>query len=560
MAGGGPPVESRSWRLLSRAGAAGDKRLKAAGFLRKQLRKIFPDHWSFLLGELALYSFVILILTGVFLTLFFRPSMSDVVYHGTYSQLDGVHMSEAYASTLNISFDVRGGLLMRQIHHWAANVFIAAICCHLLRIFFTGAFRRPREINWVIGTTLFALGVAEGFFGYSLPDDLLSGTGVRIAQGIMLSVPVVGTYVSFFVFGGQFPGESFIPRFYIVHVLLIPGLLLALITAHLMVLWHQEHTQWPGKDRTDSNVVGVPLYPVFMAKTGALFFFVFGALAALSTAAQINPIWLYGPYHPQLQSSLSQPDWYVGFMEGSLRMMPGVTTNWLGHTFAWNVCLPAVFLPAAFFFLMYLYPFFEQFVTGDLRYHHVLDRPRDAPGRTGLGVAIITQGGVLLLAGGDDVVAMVFRIPFEGVVWFLRIGFFVLPVAAFVLTRWACLALQRRDARRLARGMPTGVIELQPDGSYAELTTTVPSEQRGMITAVPPNGLITPTPQHVIPLPTPSRARAQLRARLNHFYTRYRVEPPSGDHGYQGRYELPPDAEPGSNGDGHEKETAVDES
>jgi quinol-cytochrome oxidoreductase complex cytochrome b subunit len=281
---------------LSKAAAGADDRLREAKFARASLRKIFPDHWSFLLGELALYSFVILILTGVVLTLFFKPSMSEVVYQGTYARLDGVHMSEAYASALHISFDERGGLLMRQIHHWAAIVFVAAICTHVLRIFFSGAFRRPRELNWVIGTTLFALATAEGFAGYSLPDDLLSGTGLRTAEGIMLSIPVVGTYIQFFAFGGQFPGQDIIPRLYVVHVLLIPGLLLALVTAHLMVLWHQEHTQWPGGKRREGNVVGVPLYPVFMVKTGALFFFTFGVLALLGAVAQINPIWLYGPY------------------------------------------------------------------------------------------------------------------------------------------------------------------------------------------------------------------------------------------------------------------------
>jgi ubiquinol-cytochrome c reductase cytochrome b subunit len=530
------PHRPRVEPLLGETASAVDDRLRAAKFMRTALRKIFPDHWSFLLGELALYSFIILILTGVFLTLFFKPSMSEVVYHGTYTQLDGVHMSEAYASTLRITFDVRGGLLMRQIHHWAANLFVASIVCHLMRIFFSGAFRRPREINWLIGTTLFALAVAEGFFGYSLPDDLLSGTGVRIAQGIMLSVPVVGTYISFFVFGGQFPGDDFIPRFYIVHVLLIPGLLLALVTAHLMVLWHQEHTQWPGGKKKDSNTVGVPLYPIFMAKTGALFMFVFGTLALLASVAQINPVWLYGPYHPDQVSSFSQPDWYVAFMEGSLRLMPGVETNWLGHTLVWNVFLPAAFLPAMFFVAMYLYPFLEQWATGDRRYHHVLDRPRNATARTALGAAIVTQAVVLLLAGGDDIIAMRFDVPFEDLVWFLRVGFFVLPVVVFFLARSACLALQRRDALRLARGIPTGIIQRQSDGSYAELTEPVPAGEVTELEAVPPEALIQPVPRHIVPLPTPGRIRTQVKARLNHFYTRYEVETPSND-GEHGRYE-----------------------
>ena len=531
------PHRPRVTPLLGKTASAADDRLHAAKFMRKSLRKIFPDHWSFLLGELALYSFIILLITGVYLTLFFKPSMSDVVYHGTYGTLDGQHMSEAYASALHITFDVRGGLLIRQIHHWAANIFVAAIFCHLLRIFFSGAFRRPRELNWVIGSTLLVLAVAEGFLGYSLPDDALSGTGVRIAEGVMLSIPVVGTYIVFFVFGGQFPGMDFIPRFYVVHVLLIPGLLLALITAHLMVLWHQEHTQWPGGKKTDSNAVGVPLYPIFMAKTGALFFFVFGILAVLGAAAQINPIWLYGPYHADVVSAGSQPDWYIGFMEGSLRLMPGIATNLDGHTFVWNVFIPAVFLPFTFFFFMYLYPFFEQWVTGDRRYHNVLDRPRNAPGRTAFGVSVVTSGLVLLLAGGDDVIADHFDVPFEYVVWTLRVGFFLFPVLAFFVARYACLALQRRDARRVTAGIPGGVIERQPDGSYAEPTSPLADGQRAALKAVPPDGLIQPTPRHIIPLPTPARIRGQVTARLNHFYTRYQVETQSGG-AQHGRYDT----------------------
>src|ERR1700728_1430822 len=157
---------------LTDLGGLLDDRFRGAEGVRTFLKKIFPDHWSFLLGEIALYSFIILLLSGTFLALFFQPSMTDVVYHGSYTHLDGVRMSEAYASTLNISFDVRGGLLMRQIHHWAADLFMSAIFAHMLRVFFTGAYRKPRDVNWLIGIVLITLGMLEGLFGYSLPDDL----------------------------------------------------------------------------------------------------------------------------------------------------------------------------------------------------------------------------------------------------------------------------------------------------------------------------------------------------------------------------------------------------
>ena len=182
--------------------------------MKKNLRKVFPDHWSFMLGEVALWSFVVLLLSGVFLTFWYVPSMGEVHYGGSYDPLRGVEMSEAYASTLKLSFDVRGGLLMRQMHHWAAMLFIAAMMIHLLRVYFTGAHRKPRELNWVIGCLLLLLGTLEGFTGYSLPDDLLSGTGIRAADGFMKATPVVGSYMSFFLFGGEFPGDSIIPRLY----------------------------------------------------------------------------------------------------------------------------------------------------------------------------------------------------------------------------------------------------------------------------------------------------------------------------------------------------------
>src|SRR5215468_11854482 len=251
-------------------------------------------------------------------------------------------MSEAYASTLHISFDVRGGLLIRQIHHWAADLFLAAIMVHMIRHFVTGSYRKPREVNWLIGIVMFTLALVEGLFGYSLPDDLLSGTGIRILEGVLLSVPVVGTYLTVFLFGGPYPGHDIIPRLYIIHVLLIPGLLLALISAHLFLMFHQKHTQMPGKARTDANVVGAPMYPYFMAKTGAFFFFIFAVLALLSTFAQINPIWLFGPYNPSGITAGSQPDFYMGFLEGALRIMPAWEWNVFGHTLMFNVFIPAL--------------------------------------------------------------------------------------------------------------------------------------------------------------------------------------------------------------------------
>src|SRR5580698_5709806 len=414
-------------RALDGVGRALDDRFHGARGVRVLLRKVFPDHWSFLLGEIALYSFIILLLTGTFLTLFFQPSMTDVIYHGSYVPLHGVRMSEAYASTLNISFDVRGGLLMRQIHHWAADLFMAAIFAHMLRIFFTGAYRKPREVNWLIGIVLLTLGMLEGLFGYSLPDDLLSGAGLRILEGVMQSIPIVGTYLAYFLFGGAFPGHDIIPRLYILHVLLVPGLILALITAHLFIMFHQKHTQMPGKGNTERNVVGQPFFPYFLAKGGAWFFFIFAALVLLATFAELNPIWLYGPYTPVAISSASQPDFYMGILEGSLRMMPAWEINFLGHTLSLSVLIPGLGPLGLIFGGAAIWPFFEQWATGDKSFHNINDRPRNAPIRTATGVAAVVFYGVLWAEGAHDVIADFLSIPLYTVTWIARVLVFVGP-------------------------------------------------------------------------------------------------------------------------------------
>ena len=200
-----------------------DERLGAASFAKKSLRKVFPDHWSFMLGEVAMYSFVILVITGVFLTFFYVPDVKSVVYHGPYKPLDGQTMSRAYESVMRISFEVRAGLVFRQIHHWAALVMTAAVVFHATRVFFTGAFRRPRELNWVLGVLLLVLTISIGFSGYSLPDDLLSGTGLRIGYSIALSVPVIGTWLAFLVFGGEYPAPDILNRLFVLHVMILPA-------------------------------------------------------------------------------------------------------------------------------------------------------------------------------------------------------------------------------------------------------------------------------------------------------------------------------------------------
>ncbi|HCB05445.1 MAG TPA: cytochrome bc complex cytochrome b subunit [Nocardioides sp.] len=445
-----------------------DDRLGLATMAKKNLRKVFPDHWSFMLGEIALWSFVILLLSGVFLTLWFTPSMGETTYEGTYAQMRGIEMSEAFASALRLSFDVRGGLLMRQIHHWAAMLFVASMMIHLLRVFFTGAHRKPRELNWAIGALLLLLGTLEGFTGYSLPDDLLSGTGIRAADGFIKSQPIVGTYMSFFLFGGEFPGDQIIPRLYIVHVLLIPGLLLALITAHMLLLVYHKHTQWPGPGRTEQNVVGFPMLPVYAAKAGGFFFIIFGITALMGGLLSINPVWKFGPYDPSKVTAGSQPDWYMGWPDGALRIMPNWETHIWGHTISWNVLLPIIVLPMLMFTILLLLPFIEAWITGDKRDHHLLQRPRNAPTRTATMVALMTMYGLFWAAGGNDIIAIKLHLSINQITWFMRFAVFIGPVIAFLIARRWCISLQRKDNDDLLHGYESGIIMRSPEGGYSE--------------------------------------------------------------------------------------------
>jgi len=496
-----------------------DDRLASASFTKRLVDKVFPDHWSFMLGEVALYSFIILLLTGTYLTLFFNPSMTEVIYNGSYVPLKGVKMSEAFSSTLAISFDVRGGLLMRQIHHWAALFFTAAVSVHLLRVFFTGAFRKPREINWVIGTLLLVLALLEGFSGYSLPDDLLSGTGLRIAEGIMQAIPLVGTYVAMFLFGGEFPGTDIMPRLYSIHILLIPGILLALITVHLIMVFYQKHTQFPGPGRTESNVVGFRLFPIYMAKAGGFFFVVFGITVLIAALVTINPVWLYGPYTPSQVTAGSQPDWYIGWLDGAVRLTPNLETNILGHTLSLNILIPALVVPGIMFTALGLYPWIEAWATGDKREHHLLDRPRNAPTRTGLGVMSLTFYMILVISGGNDIIASAFNLSINQITWAFRFLLFILPPLAFVLTKRICLGLQRRDNDKLLHGYETGRILRLPSGEFLEIHEPIgEAEKAKLLAKADVTPLELPSKVDANGVRNPKAAKSVARAKLSQWF------------------------------------------
>jgi len=434
-----------------------DDRFASSSFVRRSLDKVFPTHWSFMLGEIALYSFIILLLSGTYLAFFYTPSLSETVYDGSYTPLVGVPMSEAYDSTLKIAFDVRGGLLMRQVHHWAALLFMASIVVHLMRIFFTGAFRKPREINWVIGCLLLILGIVEGFVGYSLPDDLLSGTGLRIIYSVVISIPFVGPWLAFLLFGGEFPTETIVSRLFVFHILLLPAALIGLVGLHLAILWRQKHTQFAGPVATEENVVGKPFWPTQVFKSFGLMLLTAAVLALMGGLIQINPIWAYGPFDPTRISAPSQPDWYVGWLDGALRLFPPIEFTILGITIP-SSFLGGVVIPGLAFALITLWPFMEAAVTGDRREHHLLDRPRDAPFRTAVGVAGLTFFAILTIAAGNDVAALILRIPLEATTNLLRVALVVLPIVAGAIAYRVCRELRRREIAAEAGIRPRAVV------------------------------------------------------------------------------------------------------
>ncbi len=452
-----------------------DDRLDASSFIARNLKKVFPDHWSFMLGELAMYSFILLILTGTFLAMFYVASPEQTIYRGPYEPLQGRSVSLAYNSVLQLSFEVRAGLVMRQTHHWSALVFMAAIVAHMLRVFFTGAFRKPREMSWMVGVSLVVTGIGAGFTGYSLPDDLLSGVGLRIAYSIAQSIPFVGNWLASVFFGGEFPGTALLPRLLSLHIFVIPLTILALMSVHLAVVWHQTHTQFKAPGRTNETVTGTPVWPKFALKSVGLGFATFGVLTLLGGLFQVNPVWFYGPYVPYSGPSPSQPDWYAGWLEGLLRLWPNWEFTIFGVTIG-ELFLPAIVVPGIMFTLLATWPFLEARFSGDHEWHNFAQKPREAPVRSGLGAAAVALMVVLFFAGSNDVLAKYLQIEVDTFNTVLRWSAFVLPVIAGVATFLICRDLRDRPRSPIAR--PEAMtVRRTPTGGFEELHEPVPSSQ-----------------------------------------------------------------------------------
>ncbi|HEX4066919.1 MAG TPA: cytochrome bc complex cytochrome b subunit [Acidobacteriaceae bacterium] len=440
-----------------------DSRVRLARFARRAMNHIFPDHWSFMLGEIAFYAFIILVITGTFLAMFFKGSSLKTIYHGPYHPLDGVSVSAAYQSVLHLSFAVPAGLLVRQMHHWAADIFIGAILAHMARIYFTAAYRKPRELNWIMGLTLLVLALVNGYLGYSICGDLLSGVGLRIGYAILLSVPVIGPWLTFLALGGTVPVNTTIPRLYALHIFLVPALIATLLVLHLGLIWRQLHTNYPGPRRTDHTIVGSRVWPSYTLKSLGLFLLVFAVVAGLGGLMQIDPVWIYGPYNPAGVLPGAQPDWYLGWVEGAMRLFPGVNLH-IGHWLIPELFFPAVLMPLLVFGLLYSWPWIDKLITLDFRAHNVLRLPWQQPFNAAFGCSLLMFLLVLLVAGGDDVIAVAWGGSIVMLRDLLRWAVFIAPAVMFSVTYALCRWRKRKQARMDLHAAETIAVPAQTTG------------------------------------------------------------------------------------------------
>lgn len=456
-AGGSRIQEAVSYRIEDKLGK---------GFSAKLRQAAFPDHWSGLFAVAALTSFLVVLATGIWLMFFYDPSTASVRYGGSYAPLHGVEMSRAYASTLEISFDVRGGLFIRQLHHWAASLMVIALLGHILTVFFTGGFRKPRRASWVALVGLFVLALGAGMTGSGLPDDMLSGSSLAVLDGLLLSIPFIGVELSNLVFQGTFPSGA-IGTFYVLHIAVIPVLMIALAAVIVRQALRHGPQQFARPGATEDQIVGIPAGTFYLKRFG-FSLAVVALLCFFAAIAQVNPVWLYGPADPGNATAGAVPFWYLGFLDGAQVLIPpGWEFALFDRSWALAIHIPLL-IGFAYFMSMAFYPFFEEWLTGDKTTHRLLDRPRNRSGRTALGVAAIVFYAILWSAGGVDVIATHLWLSIEGVVRTLRIALIAGPIIAFILTKRICFALQRRDLDTLQHGHEAGRITVSRTGEFHE--------------------------------------------------------------------------------------------
>jgi cytochrome b-561 len=400
-----------------------DERLALDRFRAKYLGKPFPVHATFFLGEIALFCFVVLVITGVYLALAYEPSAQLVA-------VEGGRLPAAYASTLAIDAHPFGALI-RRMHHWAAHLMIAAVLLHLLRVYFTASYKRPRELNWVLGLALLGATLAASFAGYLLPYDQFSVTATAIGYGIARSVPWVGPTLADFVFAGQFPAAETVPRFFAYHVVLAPLALGVLLGLHLLIVLKQKHTEFarakiPRDEVAGTWIRGIPLWPEQAALMGILFLVVVAATAALSAFLPVHPSAFYGP--PQPLTPEVKPDWYLLWIYGALRLIPGsLSFRVFGATIG-SEAFGAMLLPGVLTAVIVLVPWLDRAPSS----LYFAERPTAGPTRLALGVAMMTLFLSFSLAGFGTELGL--SVP---VLW-------VIMVAAPLLAGLGARALVRR--------------------------------------------------------------------------------------------------------------------
>jgi len=387
-----------------------DDRL-ALGAAESTLGKAFPAEDSFLLGEVALICFVVLVLTGTFLGVFFEPSTSDVEYEGSVEEYQGEDMPASYVSVLNITYDVPFGMLIRRMHHWAAHLFVASIGLHMLRVFFSGAYRNPREPNWVVGSGLAVAAMFAAYTGYALPFDEFASTAVGIGYNVAVSIPIVGDTVGALVFGGEFPSTATIPRLYFLHVFVIPVIIAGLLAVHFAILIRQKHTEAPrdgdvpGREAVDEHddtvVVGLPAFPNQAAVTGVVTFLTLATLSLLAGFLPVHNVAEYGPNDPASTPSLVMPDWFLMWGYGFLKLTPSwLSFDLLGvhvsSEFVGGVVLPGLVIGA-----VVVWPFLDRVEEPT----HFTTSPLERPWQTAVGVAGVVFVMIASIAGMDVIVA-----------------------------------------------------------------------------------------------------------------------------------------------------------
>lgn len=497
-----------------------DERTSIAQVAQSLRRSAVPDHWSLFFGQIAVASFLICSLSGIFVMFFYEPSTAPVTYEGSYAGLRGIEMSRALESTVHLSFEVRGGLLMRQLHHWSASVMIAAVMMHLLRIFFTGAFRKPRELTWLLWFGILLVAMSAGLAGHILPDDSLSGTSLLVMDGLLKGIPIIGTWLSSLVFQGRFPTGA-IDTFYPLHTIILPAIIVVFMIAIGLLNLRYRSAHFRGPGRTESNIVGRP-FTVTLVKSFGLFCIVFGVLFVMAAVAQVNPVWTYGSADPSVASAGGAALWYLAFLDGTQRLVP---PGWEFVLFdhSWT---PAIIVPLAvgglFFLTAMIYPFIERWITGDDAEHQRLVRPRTTPTRTGIGVAGMVFYGVLWIAAGSDVMAFYFSLSNENLILILQIFLILGPVLGFTLTKRICLSLQFKDRDIAMHGFETGRILCSPDGEFTEVHRSADAYQLWTLTDYECYEPFIPRPDERGRIGLKDR----LRARISRWFFEDRVVPP----------------------------------